>query len=247
MSDTNNTSGENIRVHNPGAPGVDVAELVRRTLTVFCQEGKRYEVRTLLGKGSAESCLVQYPEGVGDLVAFALRHELAGHPVYFMPNPIQMGELRYRDKDGNEKITGSAHDEHILWRHWLLIDADPRRPTDTMATEVEKAAARAAIDQILPWLASRGIGDVIVGDSGNGYHLLVPIDMPNDEASREACQAFLHDLDARFGSDKVKIDRVVYNAARITRLYGTMNIKGANTPERPHRRSALLEVSNERA
>ena len=33
--------------------------------------------------------------------------------------------------------------------------------------------------------------------------------------------------------------------ARITKLYGTMTRKGDHTPERPHRRSRILEIPDE--
>ena len=33
-----------------------------------------------------------------------------------------------------------------------------------------------------------------------------------------------------FSTDKVEVDMAVFNASRITKLYGTMATKGANTP-----------------
>jgi hypothetical protein len=49
-------------------------------------------------------------------------------------------------------------------------------------------------------------------------------------------------LAAKFGDDRVKIDTKIYNASRIGKLPGTLAAKGPNTPERPHRVAALLEV-----
>ena len=43
----------------------------------------------------------------------------------------------------------------------------------------------------------------------------------------------------------VKIDTAVFNPARITKLYGTMTHKGANTSERPHRKSAILRFPSQ--
>ena len=40
----------------------------------------------------------------------------------------------------------------------------------------------------------------------------------------------------------VKVDLKVHNAARITKLYGTMARKGHDTTDRPHRRSELVYV-----
>jgi hypothetical protein len=38
------------------------------------------------------------------------------------------------------------------------------------------------------------------------------------------------------------VDRTTINASRVVKLYGTTARKGSNVPDRPHRRSALLEV-----
>jgi hypothetical protein len=42
--------------------------------------------------------------------------------------------------------------------------------------------------------------------------------------------------------DDVVVDTAVYNPARITKLYGSLVCKGDNLPQRPHRRSQILEV-----
>ena len=55
-------------------------------------------------------------------------------------------------------------------------------------------------------------------------------------------QHVLQALDARFSTERVKIDTSVYNAARICKVYGTLARKGDNRPDRPHRRAKILEV-----
>jgi hypothetical protein len=57
-------------------------------------------------------------------------------------------------------------------------------------------------------------------------------------------ERLLKRLDARFSDSRVKIDTTVSNAARITKLYGTVARKGADTPDRPHRLSRIMEVPN---
>src|SRR5262249_905566 len=44
-----------------------------------------------------------------------------------------------------------------------------------------------------------------------------------------------------FTDDKVALDTGNFNAARITKLYGTVAAKGDDTQQRPHRLSAILE------
>ena len=47
-------------------------------------------------------------------------------------------------------------------------------------------------------------------------------------------------------TEQVKVDTTTYNAARITKLYGTVSCKGDSTEERPHRRSKILYAPKKR-
>lgn len=80
-----------------------------------------------------------------------------------------------------------------------------------------------------------------MGDSGNGFYLLLLIDLSNNSESLALAQGVLAALQSRFGDEQVKIDVSMSNAARVVRLFGTMNRKGHSIPDRPHRRSAVLE------
>lgn len=53
-------------------------------------------------------------------------------------------------------------------------------------------------------------------------------------------------LAERFNDAVTHIDTTVCNAARIMRIPGTLNAKGDNTPERPHRPARLLSVPEDR-
>jgi hypothetical protein len=88
----------------------------------------------------------------------------------------------------------------------------------------------------------QGFSEPIVADSGNGCHLHFPIDLPHDAETTELVKAITAEVSTRFTDNVVKIDVAVFNAARITRLYGTVACKGDDTEERPHRRSSLLHV-----
>jgi hypothetical protein len=89
------------------------------------------------------------------------------------------------------------------------------------------------------WL---GWPDPVVADSGNGYHLLFQIDLPNTEKSRELIESVLDALADQYDNDAVTIDTTVSNASRICKLYGTKSRKGEDTTERPHRFARVLEV-----
>ena len=77
-------------------------------------------------------------------------------------------------------------------------------------------------------------------DSGNGFHLLYRVDLPADDGGTVG--KLLGALAARFDTPRVKIDRSVANPSRICKLPGTLARKGDHVPDRPHRRSRVLEV-----
>ena len=95
------------------------------------------------------------------------------------------------------------------------------------------------------FLTERGWSEPIVADSGNGAHLLYPIDLPNDDESTMLIKRALEALDFQFSNETVNVDKGVFNAARIWKLYGTMACKGDHTDERPHRLSQILSCPEE--
>lgn len=134
----------------------------------------------------------------------------------------------------------TTHDKEILCRKWLPIDFDAVRPSGISSTEEEHQAALDRALEVATHLKAEGWPTPVFGDSGNGGHLLYPIDLPlGDDGYVENCLKALHQ---RFSDDKVKIDVSVANPARIWKLYGTPVRKGDSTPKRPHRMARLLKV-----
>ena len=80
---------------------------------------------------------------------------------------------------------------------------------------------------------------------GNGAHLLYRVDLPNDDEATALVKRCLETLDALFSTGEVTVDTANFNAARIWKLYGTTSRKGDSTPERPHRKSRVLAMSEE--
>jgi hypothetical protein len=130
----------------------------------------------------------------------------------------------------------------ITHRDWLLIDADPVRPSGISSTDTEKQAALDKLSVVVNHLAEKGWPSPVTADSGNGYHALYKLDLPNTPEVETAVHSVLKHLDKKFSDDKVKIDTAVHDPNRITKVYGTRTGKGESTLERPHRRSALRRV-----
>lgn len=137
----------------------------------------------------------------------------------------------------------TTSDNDIIGYNWILIDADPVRPSGVSATDSEKENAHTVARKVFYQLRKLGFFEPIVADSGNGYHLLYKIKA--ELSSKDTISDFLKVLDMWFSTDTVLIDTAVFNPARITKLYGTIARKGANTQERPHRLSKIIHVPAE--
>jgi P4 family phage/plasmid primase-like protien len=136
-------------------------------------------------------------------------------------------------------------DQDIVRRRWLPVDFDPKRDSKTSSNEEEHQLAIKRAKEVRDTLEDMGWPAPILGDSGNGAHLLWRIDLPNDADSRLLVEDCLRALAEMFGDDKVDVDVKNSNAARIWKLYGTCARKGNNTKDRPWRVSRLVEVPQE--
>ena len=137
----------------------------------------------------------------------------------------------------------TTSDKDIIGYSHILIDLDPVRATGVSATDEEKEKAHQLAIEVFSHLRKLGFADPIVADSGNGYHLIYKIKAELN--SKDAIENFLKVLDMWFSNEFVKIDTAVFNPSRITKAYGTVARKGANSPERPHRLSRILHVPEE--
>lgn len=155
-----------------------------------------------------------------------------GYNVYMVMNPIRP------DFTGSEAVT----DQDITLRRVLLIDIDRTGNTKDPATDAEVDAARSLAEKVKAYLEHRDWPDPVTVMSGNGYHLYYPLFLANDAEATATVKSTLHSLNEKFKNNVVGIDTVVYNAARITKVPGTVMRKGTATDERPYR---MAEVRHE--
>ena len=163
--------------------------------------------------------------------------------IYATLNPVD-AKLLARRANQIKAVKGMSltGDGDILRRRWLPVDCDPVRPSEISSTNAEHQAALERADQIRNWLGDHGWPDPVYADSGNGAHLLYPVDLPNDDASRNLVQQTLEALAVRFSDSAIDIDTTVANAARIWKVYGTMARKGESTSNRPYRHARVLSA-----
>lgn len=160
-------------------------------------------------------------------------------------NPVNEALLARAQNKLNPYSKHTTTDKDIIKRVWLPIDIDPIRPAGVSATDQEHQMALEMASNIYKFLKSKGWPSPLVGDSGNGCHLLYKIDLPNDKDSRELIKNCLKALDIQFSNEKVAVDTTTYNAARIWKLYGTIACKGDDTEDRPYRWARIIKCPDE--
>lgn len=164
-----------------------------------------------------------------------------GHAnLYLTLNPVQPALIARSANSAKPYAENTTADADILWRRWLPVDLDACRPSGISASQEEHAQALDRAAKIRAFLAQRGIPSIFA-DSGNGGHLLIPIDLPNDDPSRVLVAGVLTALSALFDDAAVSVDVSCANAARIWKIYGTLACKGENMPDRPHRTAMILD------
>jgi len=139
------------------------------------------------------------------------------------------------------KATTADHD--IARRVWLPLDIDPVRPAGISSSPAELEAARLRGVEVAAWLQQKLQADpTIWACSGNGHHLLYRVDLPNDDNATTWVKGLINQAADLFSDDQVSIDRTVFNAARIWKLYGTLARKGDEVQRlgRVHRRAHIL-------
>jgi hypothetical protein len=163
--------------------------------------------------------------------------------IYYTLNVCQGSLLaRYRKNEVHPGVKGTTSDAEVERRHWLLLDFDPQRPKGISSTDEERKAACDLAKQAVRWLTSLGWPQPVLARSGNGYHALYSVNEPNDTQTAELFKKCIGAVAQKFTTDQVVVDKTVFNAAGITKAYGSVTRKGESTDDRPHSCSKILKV-----
>ena len=220
-------------------------EEINRTLDVFHTDNGLVEIRifSTTNKTDIYSGIFDNKETLINEVA---RFDREPYNVYFVFNELKdalNGMPQY-----NKLIRGAkaVQDKDIKYRRWLLVDFDPIRDGDVKdiaSTDEEMNNAHDVAVEARKFMRSLGFTSPVVCKSGNGWHLLFRTEnIPCDNESAECFKNTLKYIAKRFSDDRVDCDTKVFNAARITKFYGTYSHKGGNTPQRPHRKSEIVVI-----
>lgn len=215
---------------------------IRRALEILAPAGV-FEIRAPKAKlnGGRPGTAAGYFDDHAAATAAAAKLSGTAPGVYITLNPVGpalLARAANRVDPHAERTTGDAE---ITERRWLLLDFDPERAAGISSSDSEHAAALERATTMRAWLHERGWPAPVYADSGNGAHLLYRVDLPNDNETKKLIEAALKTLASRFDDDRVKIDTGVFNASRISKIYGTTACKGDPLPDRPHRMARILE------
>lgn len=225
-------------------------DAILRAVALLIEPGQVVELRALGVAVSGHSYrqtrsgYFNDPEALAKAAAY---NSKSAEGVYVTLNPVNSDLLaravnKMRGVGKGDPLTSDAD---VLRRAWLPVDVDPVRPAGISSTDTEKSAALEVAAAIQAFLAERDWPEAILADSGNGFHLLYRVNLPNDEESGRLIRDAVRALAKKFDTDSAKVDPKVFNAARLWKLYGTLARKGDSTPDRPHRRAEILRVPDQ--
>lgn len=221
--------------------GLDFTQ-IHDSLCAIVPQGSVFELR-LLGsrKNQVDSGYFDNPGEAANALCLAPNYYKG---IYLTPNPVIPDVLARSCNRITPWAQHSTHDAEITRRRWLLVDIDAKRRPGISSNETEHAAALKKAVTIANMLSLHGFCDPMINDSGNGGHLMYPMDEDNTDEVRDEIQRFLQILKAQYDDAECDVDTTVYNAARIWRVPGTWARKGDSTADRPHRRASILKAAD---
>lgn len=215
---------------------------IRHAIEVLKPNRELFEVRIIKGK----NVLSGYFRDADTLIRELSGVDLARCNVYMTLQKLHEGcEARWQYERfinaGAEKLPTTSDNDIVAYRY-IPIDLDPTRPAGISSSLDELRDATELRAQILETLKEQGYTKYIQAFSGNGYHILLPVDFAANKENEERVKQILDSLDENFSNAACKVDTTNYNRSRVFKLYGTLAQKGRSTKERPHRTAKILEV-----
>lgn len=149
-----------------------------------------------------------------------------GFNLYVTLNPVKTGMDQF----------ASAKDVDVVCRRRLLIDIDRDLDKEHPATDADIDAAKALGDQIASHLERLGWPAPVRVMSGNGHHLIYPLDdLPTSKDVTNSIKELLHTLKSTFSNNGFSVDTSVSNPSRVTKIPGTLARRGTELTNHPYR------------
>lgn len=172
-------------------------------------------------------------EGLNKLKAFVSGNQLESYTINCTFNQFSLEKLETKN---------AINDSDITQVKFVFIDIDPIKTNKKgSATDEEVKETGLVLKQVSDFLDEKGIKQQIHLFSGNGYHLLLPIEQTEVDNAKLLNKRLLQLLDKNFTNNKAKIDTSVFNPSRLGKLIGCIANKGENSEQRPHRETTILK------
>ena len=219
------------------------ADEVRKAIAVLQEPGGVFEVRVI---GTAKKDIMSgYFRDAEALLEEFVNIDLRRKDVYVALGKIKEECFARAQSEHFLKSPQTSSDTEVVSYRWFFVDIDPVRSAGISSSQEEIYAAEVLVDKVLTYLNSLGFSEPVLAESGNGYHLLYRIDIPNNSQNVTLIEKCLKVLSGLFDTDEVKVDTTNYNPSRICKLHGTLAQKGTSTKSRPHRMSRIIIVPAE--
>ena len=220
---------------------IDKIEL-KKTWDLFVGDNGFTEVR-ILGRFQYSGYFKSFENLCAQLEPYT---NMDDEQIYFVMNEISSDcYARPQCEKFLKSPKATTNDSNIISRKFLLLDFDPVRVSQTNSTDEQFELAHKKAQDVFRFLKEKGFSDMVVAISGNGWHILVCVDIQCNEESDKIIKDFYSYLNGVFSDDKVDFDTSVYTRARLTKLYSTYAKKGANLPSNPWRQSKIVYIPKE--
>ena len=214
---------------------------LRKAIQVLKPNNQLFEVR-IIGQ---QKPISGYFKDADTLIAALDMVDVRNTNLYMTINQVNESCFARKQSERFMKGTNTTNDTEIDGYKFLFVDIDPKRPTGISSSNAEYKASCNKASRVCKYMESLGFEKPIKAISGNGAHLLYRVNLKNDEGNRRLVEKCLKALALLFDDDVVSIDTSNFNPSRICKLYGTLAQKGANTEERPHRMSRIIDCPSE--
>lgn len=218
---------------------------IEESLSLLHEPGETFEVR-ILGVPKAGT-VAGYFDNSKDAAAAIAQYDGKATGVYATMNPVAPSLMARSSNRLKAWAKYATKDGDVTRRRWLLIDVDYHRPSGISATDAELSDAERVTRAVKEYLEDGCDWPAgVLANSGNGGHIFYRVDLPAGPESASLVKRVLLSLAKTFDSPGgVEVDTTVFNASRIAKVPGTMACKGDDLPDRPHRRSMVMDVPPE--
>lgn len=210
---------------------------LRKAIQCLKPDNQLFEIR-IIGK---QKPISGYFKDADALVKAFDTVDIRNSNVYITLNQVNEDCFSRTQSEKFVKGVNTTNDMDVDGYNFLFIDIDPQRKAGISSSNEEYKAACEKARKVYRYMENLGFEKPIKAISGNGAHLLYRINLKNTETNQRLVEKCLKALALLFNDDVVQIDTANFNPSRICKLYGTMAQKGADTKDRPHRMSRIIE------